>query len=57
MHVIYCIVPSLLFIVFLSILCKEAPLSILAMVVGIVAFTYLTAYFGMFVGTIRANLV
>ncbi len=57
MHVIYCLIPSIIFILFLGILCKESPLSILAMLVGVVAFTLLTAYFGLFLGTMRANLV
>ena len=57
MHVIYCSVPSVIFIIFLGILCKESPLSIIAMVFGIIAFILLTSFFGLFIGTIRANLV
>lgn len=57
MHVIYCLIPSIIFILFLCILCKEAPLTILVLIVGIAGFTYVTAYFGLFIGTLRANLV
>ncbi|MDO5426334.1 MAG: hypothetical protein Q4F54_00585 [Coriobacteriia bacterium] len=57
LHAIYCLIPSLIFVLLLGILCKESPFSILAMVLGIIAWTYLTAYFGLFIGTIRANLV
>lgn len=57
MHAIYCLIPSVIFIVFLGVLCKESALSIFIMIVGIITFTYLTAYFGLFIGTIRANLI
>lgn len=57
LHVIYCLIPSLIFILFLGIICNESPISILIMIIGITAFTFLTAYFGLFIGTMRANLV
>lgn len=56
MHVIYCLIPSLIFIIFLAIICKETPVSILVMVLGVIAFTFLCAYFGLFIGTMRANI-
>ena len=57
MHVIYCLIPAIIFILFLGIICNESILSIITMLVGIVAFTFFTAYFGLFLGVMRANLV
>ena len=56
MHTTFCLIPSYIFVLFLGILCRESPFSILVLLVGITGFVYLTAYFGLFIGTIRANL-
>ena len=57
MHVDYCLVPSMIFILVVGTICKESAISIFIMMLGIIAWTYFTAYFGLFIGIIRANLV